>query len=516
MTEPLPEEVIRDAEHALEAGDGAQEVARAYLEQAKRAEVVPELLDLLRQYDGPTADSLVLDRLLEDRRKRSGTRREGLVNLADVEPEGVRWLWPGRVPLGKLTLLDGDPGLLKSTINLDLAARLSVGAAMPDGANSEVDGPAGTVLLTAEDGLADTVRPRLDAAEGDPELVAVVRHVPTAEGDLRLPHIEDTPELKRALDAVDARLLVVDPLMAFLPADANSYRDQDVRRALAPLADLAENAGVAVIAVRHLNKSSGSNPKYRGGGSIGLIGAARSGLLVGKDPDAPETRRVLATTKANLSEHAPSLAYRPVQAKNGAVRVEWEGESEHSAHAVLDPPTGTERTARQEAADILREELRNGPRPVPELREVADRLGVTWRTVRRAADSIDVRKDKVGFGADGHWEWSLPSEEENDPEPGNTSQGEQKRVPLEGSGGREPPSGRNVSYPERGSVRLEDGPEGQGGSEGSTPYPDSGANGGRSKREAEPDLADLGLEDPDSDGAGELLDDLQGDLAEGA
>lgn len=335
-----------------------------------------------------------------------GDSASGIVRLSDVDPEAIKWLWPDRIPLGKLTMLDGDPGLLKSTITLDLAARLSRGASMPDGTEPEVGRPAGTVLLTAEDGLADTVRPRLDAAEGDPRRVAVVKHVSTVNGEPRLPHVEDTPELARALDKVEARLLVVDPLMAFLPSDVNSHRDQDVRRALAPLAELADDTGVAVVAIRHLNKSGGNNPKYRGGGSIGLIGAARSGLMVAEDPDAPDTRRILAPTKANLSEPAPSLAYRPLEAKNGAVRVEWEGKSGHAAHALLEISSEEERTKRDEAADVLREELRNGPIAVEELKQLADRLGIGWRTFRRAKKRLGVDHQKRGF--DGGWEWELP------------------------------------------------------------------------------------------------------------
>lgn len=404
-------ELLADAEADLESGDRARDVARRYLRRADQEGVLPQFRSLCSSFDPGQADDVFTDHLLREHYRGAPGDGQGttgpVVTLSDVEPETVRWLWPDRIPLGKLTMLDGDPGLLKSTITLDLAARLSRGAAMPDGSSPEVDGPAGTVLLTAEDGLADTVRPRLDAAGGDPARVAVVKHVPTVDGEPRLPTVEDTPELERALDTVEARLLVVDPLMAFLPADVNSHRDQDVRRALAPLAELADEAGVAVVAIRHLNKSGGSNPKYRGGGSIGLIGAARSGLLVAEDPDAPDTRRILAATKANLSEPAPSLTYRPVQADNGAVRVEWEGESEHAAHALLDAPSGEERTAREEAADVLREELRNGPVEVDDLKGTAEELGMSWRTFRRAKNQLGIEHTRDGFG--GPWQWKLPN-----------------------------------------------------------------------------------------------------------
>lgn len=441
-------DLLADAEYALRSGDSAREVARAYLSRADRAGVLGQLVGVLRDYEPGAADDLVADHLLRERANGApGADAGGLVNLSDVEPETVRWLWPDRVPLGKLTMLDGDPGLGKSTLLLDLAARLSVGASMPDGSVPEVEGPVGTVLLTAEDGLADTVRPRLDAAGGDPERVVAVNHVPTQDGEPRLPHIGDADQLYRALESVGARLVVVDPLMAYLPSDVNSHRDQDVRRALAPLADLADETGVSVVAVRHLNKSGGSNPKYRGGGSIGLIGAARSGLLVAEDPDAPE-RRVLAPTKSNLAQDAPSLTYKLVEASNGSVAVSWEGESEHPAEALLETKSADERTAQDEAVDFLRERLRNGPVPVSELKSDAQKLGVSWRTFRRAKSQLGVEHFREGgLGAAGRWSWQLTN----------------------------PDTGSGRVMEAKGVADFEDAPEPQGSSENGDPYPGQGS-----------------------------------------
>src|SRR5262249_27535834 len=132
----------------------------------------------------------------------------------------------------------------------------------------------GVVFVTAEDGLADTIRPRLDAAEGDPERVLVFRLD-------ALPQIDEAAlqNIENAMRACGARLLVLDPLNAFLPARVATYKDHHIRRALAPLAALAARTGAAVLVIRHLNKSGGQNAKYRGGGSIGIFGAARSALL---------------------------------------------------------------------------------------------------------------------------------------------------------------------------------------------------------------------------------------------
>jgi RecA-family ATPase len=202
--------------------------------------------------------------------------------LSSVEPEEVSWLWPSWLALGKLALVDGDPGLGKSATTLDLAARVSAGKAFPDGSPCE---PGGVVLLTAEDGLADTIRPRLDAAGADTSKILSLATVTDENGHERLLSIpEDLGLLEKGIRRVEARLVVVDPLMAFLSGETNSHRDQDVRRALAPLARLAERTGACVLVIRHLNKAAANNPLYRGGGSIGIIGAARMAFVVGKDP----------------------------------------------------------------------------------------------------------------------------------------------------------------------------------------------------------------------------------------
>jgi hypothetical protein len=165
----------------------------------------------------------------------------GILLLSGVEPEEVEWLWKRWLALRKLALMDGDPGLGKSATTLDIAARVSAGKVFPDGAECE---PAGVVLLSGEDGLRDTIRPRLDAAGADPSRILALATVPDENGHDKLLSIpEDIPLIEKGIERVGARLVVVDPLMAFLSGDTNSHRDQDVRRALAPLAGLAERTG---------------------------------------------------------------------------------------------------------------------------------------------------------------------------------------------------------------------------------------------------------------------------------
>ena len=324
--------------------------------------------------------------------------------MSAVSPVEVSWLWPGRIPLGRLTVLDGDPGLGKSSVTLDVAARVTSGLAMPDGSRG-LAGPAGVVLLGAEDGLADTVRPRLDAAGADCARVYALTGARDEDGRLRLPTVGDIDAIREAADAVGASLLIIDPLSAYMGRGVDGHRDTDVRQALADLAALAERIGLAILVVRHLSKSGGANPLYRGGGSIALIAAARSGLLLARDPDDAD-RLVLASTKGNLAPPQPSLGLRLVTT-SGAVRVEWLGESSRSAADLLVVEDG-DRSARDEAEELLRSELEDGPRPVKELQAAARDAGISWSTVRCAQASLGIVPERSGFGRGGAWTWSLP------------------------------------------------------------------------------------------------------------
>lgn len=347
--------------------------------------------------------------LLEIDPAKPPTANARVVRLADVQPQQVSWLWTNRVPLGKITVFDGDPGLGKSVLTMDLTARVSRSRPMPDGHAGDLDGSAGIVLMTAEDGLADTIRPRLEAAGADLSRVVALQSTGSDDGD-RPVTLQDIDAIEAAIRSVQARLVVIDPLMAFLPGEVNSYRDQDVRRILRPISDLAERTGAAIVLVRHLSKAAGVSPLYRGGGSIGIIGAARSGLLIAKDPDDPEgDRRILAGVKSNLGPPPQSLAYRLEPVENGAVRIRWEGTTTHTAGQLLAIPVDDEsRSALDEAVDFLREVLSRGPRPAKDVKSEARSAGIAERTLDRAKSRMGVRAQKHGFTESSTWLWELP------------------------------------------------------------------------------------------------------------
>ena len=331
-----------------------------------------------------------------------------VVRLTDVRPEPVEWLWYHRAAIGKLTLIDGDPGEGKSVIGVGLAACLSTGAELPGGGSYTASN---VILLSAEDGLADTIRPRLDAAGGDPDRVHALTSVVRADGKHDFPSLlKDVEVIEAAARKHSAALVIIDPLMAYLNAK-DSYKDADVRQVLAPVCAMAERVRVALLVVRHLNKGSDMKAIYRGGGSIGIVGAARSAFLVAPDPE-DEGRRILACVKSNLCAKPPSLAYRIVGTKNGAPVVRWEPNPvEITADALLqagaDAAVGR-RLVTDEATAFLRNALHGGERPMKELEEEAKAHGVSWASVRRVQRSVGVNPRKAE-GKRGPWMWSLPS-----------------------------------------------------------------------------------------------------------
>ena len=329
--------------------------------------------------------------------------------LADVEPERVSWLWHGRIPLGKVTVIDGDPSLGKSTLTTDLAARVTTGSPMPDRSASDLPGPAGVVLISAEDGAADTIRPRADAAGADTRRIHLLTDVEGLDDEGRSKRVpwtmpRDLDMLALLVRETQSRLVVLDPLSAVLAASVDSYRDQDVRGALRPLADVAESTGAAIIIVRHLSKTGGANALYRGGGSIGIIGAARSALLVAKDPDDESGHtRILVPTKSNLAELPCALRYELVGVdEHGCARVRWLGESTHTANALLaEPASDDERSEQGEIATMLLELTADGPISVEDARKALRAAGydVTPKTLQRArARAGLVTGQPSGFG----------------------------------------------------------------------------------------------------------------------
>lgn len=332
--------------------------------------------------------------------ERRTTAQPVLVRLADVRPEPVSWLWPGRIAAGKLALLVGDPGLGKSWITLDIAARVSAARPWPDGASSLP--PGDVLLLSAEDGLADTIRPRLDALGAD---VSRVHHlaVQRAGEHERAVQLADVAVLERAIRDTRARLMIIDPVSAYL-GSTDSHRDAEVRSLMAPLAALAERTGVAILGVMHLGKSANRPAVYRSVGSIAFTAAARIVLAVAADPK-DDDRRIVAPVKSNLAAPPAALAYTLADG-----RLTWEedpvGDVDVDALLAGRP---AERQKQSEAEAWLVEKLSGGPMLEREIEREAELENIARRTLRRAKDRLGVESARVGFGRGGQSYWRLPT-----------------------------------------------------------------------------------------------------------
>lgn len=359
---------------------------------------LPSIMCALQERFG--APSLALAMMLNAEGERIVAPR--LTCLADVKPERVSWLWADRIPYGKLTLIDGDPGLGKTTISLDIAARLTRGAKMPFDP-SPVE-PADVIVMSAEDGLADTIRPRLEAAGADLNHVHFLE-INDGSGIPRAPVLpNDIPLIEEAIKERNARLVIIDPLMAYLSGKVNANNDQDVRRALAALVAMAERTGAAIVVLRHLNKLTGSLAMYRGGGSIGIIGAARSALLVTKHPADPE-KRVIARVKCNLSRHADAVIYSFEDA-DGVGYVNWQETCQFTADGLLAAQEAERAPSRSDAEEFLLTFLADGPRLTADVKEAATKAGIKERTLSRAKTTLHVKACRMGKA----WGMTLPSE----------------------------------------------------------------------------------------------------------
>ncbi|MEN6385899.1 MAG: bifunctional DNA primase/polymerase [Phycisphaerales bacterium] len=232
--------------------------------------------------------------------------------ISSFETKEINWLWPKRVPIGKLTVLAGDPGLGKSFVSLDIAARVSSGQPWPD--SPDIRPEVGSViLLSAEDDPADTIKPRLEQMNADCNRIHILRAVNMGDGKQKYFDLTtDMQVLKNAITSIrDCRLVIIDPISAYL-GKADGHSNTEIRGLLAPLADIAASYQVAMLAVTHLNKGGGSNPLYRAMGSLAFVAAARVVWIITRDNDDGEIespRRLMLPAKNNIAEDDSGMSY---------------------------------------------------------------------------------------------------------------------------------------------------------------------------------------------------------------
>ena len=317
-----------------------------------------------------------------------------LINMADVEATEVEWLWYPYIPYGKITILQGDPGEGKTTLVLNLAAMLSKGQELPESYSAAE--PINIIYQTAEDGLSDTVKPRLVAANADYSRITVID-----ESKVELSLTDE--RLEQAILRTQARLVILDPLQAYIGANVDMHRANEIRPIMKHIADVARRYDCAIVLVGHLNKAMGMKSSYRSLGSIDIPASARSVLLVGRIKDNP-TIRVMAQVKSSLAPEGEPIAFE----LNKETGFRFIGKYDISVDDLLN---GTSSVSKVEQAEkLLKDELSEGAAiPQKQLLFKAQIRDISERTLNEAKKNLRVKSVK----RNDKWYWQLSKEECN-------------------------------------------------------------------------------------------------------
>ena len=313
--------------------------------------------------------------------------------IADVQEETIDCLWKNRIPRGKLTLFDGDPGVGKSTLALAIAASLSNGHALPF--DTEPEAPLKSLIISAEDNPADTIKPRLSRLSADQNMIAIPKR------DLNLtPKMITANFVDQILSQIPAAFLVIDPIIAYSNG-RNTDRSSETRDLLQPFVAIADKHKTAIILVRHLTKGEQSKALYRGQGSNDFVAVARSAFMFFKDANDPD-RRLMTHYKCSFSTESPSLEY--FIDHEGSFR--WGSETTDTADQLAS--SSKERPSEQldKAVQFLKTQLSNGPKSSNYLKKYATQADIAWRTLWRAKDSLSLKVTKSRDT--GEWFWHLP------------------------------------------------------------------------------------------------------------
>ena len=331
-----------------------------------------------------------------------------VLELSEVTPEPIKWLWQGRIPLGMFSLLAGHPGVGKSTIAFSIAAIVSNGGKWPFSQHRAE--PGHVIIMTAEDSPKYTLVPRLMAADANLTRISVIESVARVVDD---DHVIDVPLLlsedMHQLDGVlnqysDTRLLIIDPLSAYLGV-RDSHRDSDVRQVLGPLTDLASQHEVAILGITHLNKAAGNSAIARFMGSTGIVAAARAAFLAIRHDD----ELLLLPVKSNVSPgDIGGLIY---QIKGATIAgdietscIEWTGQTDIDPNDVLSQQQARTRSPRlMDSMDFLEEQLKDGPKRQVEIEKATDQADLSMVTVRRAKKELNIKSHRDQFS--GGWKW---------------------------------------------------------------------------------------------------------------
>jgi hypothetical protein len=336
---------------------------------------------------------------------------------AEIVSEPIAWLWKGQLAEGKLTIWAGDPGVAKSAISVDIAARISTGRPFPDEPAGTRHEPRNVLIISFEDGAEDTIKPRLRAAGADMERVFIfpLESAPSVT--------QEVPVILEALRELEPALVIIDPLSSGMTGGVDSHKNTAVREALRPLIAALKTTRTAGLVIEHLNKNEkGFRAIYRLNGSVAFVGMARFVSIAGPDPLRKEERHahVLAPTKENLCASRGALRYSTSSTNLAAtdvepalqdiVKVQWDGSSDATAEDLLTRPgTSQGRRMVDEATEVLRGALETGPQKVTDLEKERVGRGInSWAWRRAARERLKVTIKRHGFGQGSHITWELP------------------------------------------------------------------------------------------------------------
>ncbi|MBQ4575252.1 MAG: AAA family ATPase [Clostridia bacterium] len=312
-----------------------------------------------------------------------------LKRMSEIELQEVEWLWYPYIPFGKITIIQGDPGEGKTTLGLRLAAACSNGSGFPGMEERE---PISVIYQTAEDGLGDTVKPRLIEAEANENLIFNISE------DTDVLTLKDE-RIAEAIRTTGARLMIFDPIQGYVGEDTDINRANEIRTVMRGIANVAEKSGCAIVFVGHLNKMKGTNSAYRGLGTIDFRASARSVLLVGRLRKFPNVR-VIVHDKSSLAPEGKSMAFNLGNDEG----FRWiDGYDSITADELL--CGGTNETKTGAAEDLIRDMLSSGEYvPSERIYERAKEKDISPRTVTEAKAKIKgITTKKIGKA----WHWAI-------------------------------------------------------------------------------------------------------------
>jgi hypothetical protein len=359
-------------------------------------------------------------------RKPDGSKLLVVRRASEVNPTPVKWLWQGRIAIGKTTLIGGDPGLGKSQLSIFVAATITRAGKWP--CNEGSAPKRSVIILCAEDGLTDTIVPRLMAADADRSKVKVITAVQDSESaGRRIFNLsKDLDALERLINETgDAGVVIIDPVDAYIGAGVDSHKNAAVRAVLEPISELADRLGIAILAITHFSKQPGGKAMYRFIGSIAHVGTARIAFAVIADAEN-EGRVLMLHAKNNLAPPQKGLAFRHEQrfVAEGVIASSVYFESEYVS-GTADDALAAERDSdgrsdKDAAIDFLCIVLADGPRKVESVQEEARAAGLLGedqsigqsKPFRSARNALGIKPYQPKGEKSGGWVWALPDQQQ--------------------------------------------------------------------------------------------------------